>query len=529
MYENLEVNEVVDMSIEAANTAEVLNEVVESAAEADVTIEPTNPKNGDVTMSVSENIEPLDPMREGVGTKADESIEIPNPSEGDPTMNADGNHETSIETTSEEFALESANTEQGDDCQSQIENDEGSKSKKIEYPLHPYCAMFPKASDSEIEAMAENIRKNGQHEPINLLMGKILEGRNRELACKKAGKEPWYKEYDGDTSPDGLFQFVMSKNSCRRHMKDSQKAMFADRLTWERSGDPPIGGLTQVEAGTMVGISVREIQRAAKLRREGTSELIARVELGEITIQAALMQCKDSTPNPLPTNQPPVKMPSSTEPEKPDTDTTVHNDPAQQNVNTSDETQDSDESPTDTSNLATLPDESGNRLEDTIVGDKHVEVATPVQTNDSALKETTEQVDASAKDTFLEPMQSTTSDNVAPDSVVAPFDFGESKEPEKLPDGIEVQLKSYMENVSDAIAIIDQMPEEISLTERSDVIQKIESCLERQRTAYHAALEMHNTQAREAYRAKQAALSVSASVEEALQDTRAMEQLANAT
>ena len=206
----------------------------------------------------------------------DLTVEPVNTKEGEMTMKADENHENGTESTPPETVTKLA--------------------MSVELPLHPYCSMFPQASESEIETLAEDIRRNGLHEEIVRHQGQILDGRNRELACKKAGVEPKYVEYAGDASDDGLFQFVISKNARRRHLRDSQKALIAARLSMERKGkskDPQICGLlTQLKAAEIMGVSTRLVQDATRLLRENKRKIIAEVERGEKALHVALKECK---------------------------------------------------------------------------------------------------------------------------------------------------------------------------------------------------------------------------------------------
>ena len=178
------------------------------------------------------------------------------------------------------------------------------KSTKLQ--LHPYCSIFPVASASEIEALAEDIRRNGLQDKITTYQKKILDGRNRYLGCLRANIEPKYVEFDGDTSADGLLQFVMSKNASRRHLTTSQRALIAARMSAksneaEQNGEnitPQICGFTQVKAAGLLVVSERQVQSAAMLLREASQKLIGEIERGEKTIHEALRQRKTTTPEP---------------------------------------------------------------------------------------------------------------------------------------------------------------------------------------------------------------------------------------
>ena len=75
-----------------------------------------------------------------------------------------------------------------------------------------------------------DIRQNGLHKPIILYEDKILDGRNRFLACKKLWPEytpdKKYEHYEGD-DPLG---YVLSLNLHRRHLTASQRAALAAEI-----------------------------------------------------------------------------------------------------------------------------------------------------------------------------------------------------------------------------------------------------------------------------------------------------------
>lgn len=77
--------------------------------------------------------------------------------------------------------------------------------------------------DDELRELADDIAANGLRNPIVLLSGKVLDGRNRLAACKIAEVEPRFTEFDGD-DPIG---WVVSQNLVRRHLTASQRAVVA--------------------------------------------------------------------------------------------------------------------------------------------------------------------------------------------------------------------------------------------------------------------------------------------------------------
>lgn len=90
--------------------------------------------------------------------------------------------------------------------------------------FHEAANIFPMLTGDDYRALVEDIRQNGQHEPITLYDGKILDGRNRYAACLELGIEPWCREWDGSGSP---ISYVVSLNLHRRHLTSSQRAVIA--------------------------------------------------------------------------------------------------------------------------------------------------------------------------------------------------------------------------------------------------------------------------------------------------------------
>ena len=68
---------------------------------------------------------------------------------------------------------------------------------------HPYADILPLLEGEAFDALVADIRANGLLEPITLYEGMILDGRNRWNACKAAGVEPQFREFDGD-GPAGV-------------------------------------------------------------------------------------------------------------------------------------------------------------------------------------------------------------------------------------------------------------------------------------------------------------------------------------
>lgn len=160
-------------------------------------------------------------------------------------------------------------------------------------PHHEYASLFPMMPETEIQALAADMRENGQHEAIMTLDGEILDGRNRYRACQIVGMTPWLMAYQGE-DPLG---FVVSHNLCRRHLTESQRGMIASKLATMRQGErtdlPPMGerlGMThqsRQEAADALKVGTSTVDRARRVQKNGAPELIKAVEDGSVRLRAA--------------------------------------------------------------------------------------------------------------------------------------------------------------------------------------------------------------------------------------------------
>jgi hypothetical protein len=89
---------------------------------------------------------------------------------------------------------------------------------------HPAANIFPLLSGEDLEDLVNDIASEGLHNPIVLYEQKVLDGRNRLLACLKAGVEPKFTEWDAKGSTTA---WVISQNLRRRQLTPGQKAAAA--------------------------------------------------------------------------------------------------------------------------------------------------------------------------------------------------------------------------------------------------------------------------------------------------------------
>src|SRR5262245_57667104 len=92
--------------------------------------------------------------------------------------------------------------------------------------VHPVADLFPMLAEDELADLAADIKERGLLHPIVLDGdGRILDGRNRLLACEMAGMTPLFVTYEGD-DPDG---YAWSVNVRRRSHTKGQMAIMAVR------------------------------------------------------------------------------------------------------------------------------------------------------------------------------------------------------------------------------------------------------------------------------------------------------------
>lgn len=207
-------------------------------------------------------------------------------------------------------------------------------------PFHPLANIFPLIEGPDFDALVEDIRVNGLHDPIVLLGGKILDGRNRYRALVRlfetgevlgnwdfdSGKAlPIVRIVPGEEDDDYVFvafdqancdplAYVLSKNLTRRHLNESQRAMVAAKLATLSQGrpaekpanlpvliegdgggvqdanlhlEPQAAGLAQADAAKTLNVSERSVRTAKTVLAHGAPELQRAVEAGEVSVSAA--------------------------------------------------------------------------------------------------------------------------------------------------------------------------------------------------------------------------------------------------
>lgn len=184
------------------------------------------------------------------------------------------------------------------------------------YEVHPAAEVFPMMSGDELEAFVEDVRENGQREPVILIRtddgNLVLDGRNRLVACERLKLRPEFDWYEGD-DPIG---YVLSLNLHRRHLNESQRGMVGAKLKplyEEEAEQRRLANLRQNQPGEAeqaelpdeenlptrdsgpardqaakaVNVSNRQVSKAERVRKDGIPELVEMVETGKIRVDLA--------------------------------------------------------------------------------------------------------------------------------------------------------------------------------------------------------------------------------------------------
>ena len=180
---------------------------------------------------------------------------------------------------------------------------------------HPAADCFPLMNDAELEALAADIGANGCRVPVSISDDLLLDGRNRALACERAGVPVPWETLPAVGARDASLA-VTSLNLQRRHMDDSQRAMAAAKLANLGAGRPPAAGIdeaaaeadetadsdkgrlvrpngetaprgavSQEAAAELMKVSRRSTQRAAAIKND--PDLAPAVERGQVTVADA--------------------------------------------------------------------------------------------------------------------------------------------------------------------------------------------------------------------------------------------------
>jgi N6-adenosine-specific RNA methylase IME4 len=166
--------------------------------------------------------------------------------------------------------------------------------------FHRLANIFPLLEGAAFDELVADIQANGQREPITILDGEILDGRNRYRACRATGIKPQAVDFRPDVDGAPL-AFVISKNLKRRHLDESQRAMAGARIEMLRHGgdrkpqDANLQVVRRDDIAKQLNVSPRSIASAAVVRDKATPRIVQAVDRGKLSISQAAIAAKLST------------------------------------------------------------------------------------------------------------------------------------------------------------------------------------------------------------------------------------------
>lgn len=168
---------------------------------------------------------------------------------------------------------------------------------KTELEFHEAANIFPMMIDERLDDLADDIGKSGLRETIKLFDGKILDGRNRYLACLRADVEPRTEEVNlGGMSPT---IYSLDMNLHRRHLSVSQRTMIGarawclfdkeDELLASEGGEDHTGiekrkKLSRYDISKMVNVGGRTVHKGRAVLTGGIPDLVEAVDAGYVKV-----------------------------------------------------------------------------------------------------------------------------------------------------------------------------------------------------------------------------------------------------
>jgi len=182
--------------------------------------------------------------------------------------------------------------------------------------VHPAAELFPMLSESELVALADDIKEQGLLQSITLLPdGTLLDGRNRLAACTRAAVRPRFVVYSG-TDPIG---YTVSINVRRRHMTEGQLSFCSLEVEKQYGAEADKGGRptkdskpeapgpqvaraaqARDKAAKAVGVSGRSVSRAKALQKLADTDddvvpILEAVKAGALPLKTAEAQARRIT------------------------------------------------------------------------------------------------------------------------------------------------------------------------------------------------------------------------------------------
>lgn len=152
---------------------------------------------------------------------------------------------------------------------------------------HPLSAACGDMDPEEFIAMQESIAAIGVVEPITLFEGQVLDGWHRYTSAHDLEVPCPHIEFKGDY--ENARMYVWAKHGARRNWSKSQRAIARALLLAleESQGGGEVDKTTLSKAAQEANVSLRTMEQANRVVREGSKEVIAAVTSGDVSVKRA--------------------------------------------------------------------------------------------------------------------------------------------------------------------------------------------------------------------------------------------------
>jgi hypothetical protein len=165
------------------------------------------------------------------------------------------------------------------------------------WKIHPVAETYPLMSEAELEALTEDIKDNGLKRAIVRYQGQILDGRNRLIACERAGIEPRFEDYEGEDPAAHARSLNLNRDltSAQRAIVAARQLPFFEALAAKRKKAgktiSPDGaeGQARDQAAKHFRVGKNQVQQAKAILAEA-SDLVEQVLSRTLAIAPAYEQ-----------------------------------------------------------------------------------------------------------------------------------------------------------------------------------------------------------------------------------------------
>lgn len=176
--------------------------------------------------------------------------------------------------------------------------------EKPDFPLHPLCTVFPRASDEDVTEMCRITRQIGGilNDPIVVWhdpeagVKMVLDGGNRQHVARLCEVHIEVRDFLGDYP--AARTFVLLKNLGRRHLTSTQRvAALLELEKVDRKHDFRPANARELMA-KQAGASESTVKQVERVAQKGGDEAIRRLKEGRSTLREELRGIGDVVADP---------------------------------------------------------------------------------------------------------------------------------------------------------------------------------------------------------------------------------------